>query len=148
MGNVRTRFTSIYLYLDIHWYCHFRARRALTLFMNHVLLRIRRVLLLYKFYGDSALLVLNGTPFHSINALLVLSWQYLIFIIYMCHIMCNTWIIFVYCLMANKTYMAGILERRNFKPGLSLECKPTSFYGTPVCKIFIIHVKLWTVIII
>ena len=35
--------------------------------------RTRRVLLLYKVYGDSALLVLNWTSLSSINALLALS---------------------------------------------------------------------------
>ena len=48
-----------------------RTRRALSLF-NNALLRTRRVLSLYKVYGDSALLVLNGTSLNSINALLVL----------------------------------------------------------------------------
>ena len=36
-------------------------------------LRTRRGLLLYKVYGDSALLVLNGTSLNSISALLALS---------------------------------------------------------------------------
>ena len=38
-----------------------------------VLLRTRRALLLYKLYGDNALVVLNGTSFVSANALLALS---------------------------------------------------------------------------
>ena len=38
-----------------------------------VLLRTRRVLSLYKVYGDIALLVLNGTSLNIINALLALS---------------------------------------------------------------------------
>ena len=36
-------------------------------------LRTRRALSLYKVYGDSALLVLDGTLLNSINALLALS---------------------------------------------------------------------------
>ena len=43
---------------------------------SDVLLKTRRAILLYKVYGDSALLVLNGTSLNSVNALLVLSWQY------------------------------------------------------------------------
>ena len=51
-----------------------RARRALLhVLFNDVPLRTRRVLSLYKFYGDSALLVLNGTLLHNVNALLVLN---------------------------------------------------------------------------
>ena len=53
-------------------YCQLRARRALLIF-NDVPLRSRRVLSLYKVYGDSALLVLNGTLMNSVNALLVLN---------------------------------------------------------------------------
>ena len=41
-----------------------------------VLLRTRRALLLYKVYGSSTLLVLNGTYLNSVNALLVLSRRY------------------------------------------------------------------------
>ena len=41
-------------------FCQFRARRALLQFSD-VLLRTRRVLLLYKVHGNSTLLVLNGT---------------------------------------------------------------------------------------
>ena len=40
---------------------------------NDVTLRTRRVLSLYKVYGDSALLVLNGTSVDIVNALLALS---------------------------------------------------------------------------
>ena len=40
-----------------------------------VLLRTKRVLLLYKVYGDSALLVLNSTSLNCNNALLALNWQ-------------------------------------------------------------------------
>ena len=47
-----------------------RARRALSLFND--VLRTRRVLSLYKFYGDSALLVLNRTLSNNDNALLAL----------------------------------------------------------------------------
>ena len=61
----------IYSYIK-RGYCQLRARRALSLF-NNVALRTRRVLSLYNVYGDSALLVLNGTLLNSINALLVLS---------------------------------------------------------------------------
>ena len=49
-----------------------RARRALIQFKD-VLLGTRRGLSLYKVDGDSALLVLNRTPFVSVNALLVLN---------------------------------------------------------------------------
>ena len=41
-----------------------------------VLLRTRRALSLYKVYGDSALLVLNGTSLNSANALLAFSWHH------------------------------------------------------------------------
>ena len=41
-------------------------RRALSLYDN-VPLRTRRVLLLYKVYGNSAFLVLNGTLLNSVN---------------------------------------------------------------------------------
>ena len=47
-------------------YLQLRARKALSLF-NDVPLRTRRALLLYRVYGDSALLVLNGTLLNSIN---------------------------------------------------------------------------------
>ena len=40
-----------------------------------VSLRTVRALALYQVYGDSALLVLNGTSLNSINALLTLSRQ-------------------------------------------------------------------------
>ena len=49
-----------------------RARRALMQ-VKDVPLRTRRGLLLYKVYGDSSFLVLNGTPLISINTLLALS---------------------------------------------------------------------------
>ena len=49
-----------------------RARRAL-LQIKDVPLRTRRALLLYKVYGDSALLVLNGTSLNFNNALLALN---------------------------------------------------------------------------
>ena len=39
-------------------------------------LRARRALSLYKVYGDSALLVLNGTSLNSDSALLALNWRY------------------------------------------------------------------------
>ena len=56
--------------------CHrLRAKRGLTL-PKDVLLRTRRVLALYKVYGDKALLVLNATSLININALLALSWRY------------------------------------------------------------------------
>ena len=48
-----------------------RVRRALTL-LKDVLLRTRRALSLYKVYGNSALLVLNGTSLNIDSALLVL----------------------------------------------------------------------------
>ena len=53
-------------------YCQLRARRALMLFKD-VWLRVRRVLSLYKVYGNSALLVLNTTALNSIHAFLALS---------------------------------------------------------------------------
>ena len=52
-------------------YRQLRARRALLQFKD-VPLRTRRALLLYKVYGDSALLVLNGTSLICNNALLAL----------------------------------------------------------------------------
>ena len=52
--------------------CQLRARRGLSQ-LNNVLLRARKVLLLYKVYGDSALLVLNETSLNSFNALLVVN---------------------------------------------------------------------------
>ena len=54
-----------------------RARRALSIF-NDVPLRTRRVLLLYRAYGDSTLLVLNGTSLNCNNALLALNWWYVV----------------------------------------------------------------------
>ena len=51
-----------------------RARRAIMM-INDVQLRTRRSQSLYKVYGCSALLVLNGTSLISVNALLALSWQ-------------------------------------------------------------------------
>ena len=61
-------------------YCQFRARRALMLFYD-VLLRTRRVLSLYnKVYGDSTLLILNGTSLNGVNALLALSRRYVSYI--------------------------------------------------------------------
>ena len=44
--------------------------------LNDVPLRTRRVLSLYKVYGNSALLVLNRTSMNSVNTLLALSRQY------------------------------------------------------------------------
>ena len=41
--------------------------------VQDVPLRTRRALSLYKFYGDSALLVLNGASLNNVNALLALS---------------------------------------------------------------------------
>ena len=52
----------------------FRIRRALSIFRD-VPLRTRRALWLHKFYGDSALLVLNGTSLNSDSALLALNWR-------------------------------------------------------------------------
>ena len=49
-----------------------RARKVLMQFKD-VVLRFRRVLLLYKVYDDSTLLVINGTSLNSINGLLALS---------------------------------------------------------------------------
>ena len=51
------------------------ARRALSL-LNDALLRARRVLSLYKVYGDSALLLPNQTSLNNITALVVLSRHY------------------------------------------------------------------------
>ena len=56
-------------------YCRLRARRGLLQFKD-VPLRIRRALSLYKVYGDSAFLVLNGTPLNCNKALLAFNWQY------------------------------------------------------------------------
>ena len=49
--------------------------RALMQFKD-VPLRTRRALLLYKVYGNSALLVLNGTSLICNNALLALNWRH------------------------------------------------------------------------
>ena len=57
-------------------YCQLRARRALSL-LHDVPLRTRRALSLCKVYGDSALLVLNGTLLNSVNALLAFSRRYI-----------------------------------------------------------------------
>ena len=56
-------------------YRQLRARRALSIFKD-VPLRTRRALSLYKAYGNSALLVLNGTSLNSDNTLLALNWRY------------------------------------------------------------------------
>ena len=56
-------------------YCQLRARRVLWSLFKDVPLRTRRGLLLYKVYGNSALLVLNGILLNSVNALLVLISQ-------------------------------------------------------------------------
>ena len=64
--NAWTRFVSQIL----SW----EPERHLALF-NDVLLRTRRALFLYKADGDSGLLVLNGIPLSSYNALLILTWQ-------------------------------------------------------------------------
>ena len=53
-------------------YPQLRARRVLSIFKD-VLLRTRRVLLLYNVFGDSALLNLNGTSLNSDSALLALN---------------------------------------------------------------------------
>ena len=60
------------MYTWDHW---LRVRRALILFKDDQL-RTRRVLSMYKVYGDSALLVPKGTSLYSINNLLALSGQY------------------------------------------------------------------------
>ena len=52
-----------------------RVRRALSI-LKDIPLRTRRAVSLYKVYGDSALLVLNGTSFNSDSALLVLNWRH------------------------------------------------------------------------
>ena len=43
--------------------------------LKDVALRTKRGLSMYKVYGDSTLLVLNGTPLNSVNAILALSQQ-------------------------------------------------------------------------
>ena len=45
----------------------------MVLKLKDILLRTRRALSLYKVYGNSVLLVLNGTSLSSFNALLALS---------------------------------------------------------------------------
>ena len=52
-------------------YCWQRARRALMLF-NDVPMRTRRVLSLYKVYGNNTLLVLNWTSLNSLNAVTII----------------------------------------------------------------------------
>ena len=49
---------------------------------NDFPLRARRALLLYKVYGDSALLVLNGTLLNSNGALMVLSRRHVLCTVY------------------------------------------------------------------
>ena len=49
---------------------------AVQICSRYVPLRTRRVLLLYKVYGDSAFLVLNWTSLNSVTTLLALSWRY------------------------------------------------------------------------
>ena len=56
------------------WYRQLRARRALSIFKD-VPSRTRKVLSLYKVYGNSALLVLNGTSLNIDSALLPLNWR-------------------------------------------------------------------------
>ena len=56
-------------------YRQLKVRRAL-LQIKDVPLRTRRALLLYKVYGDSAFLVLNGTALICNNALVALQWRY------------------------------------------------------------------------
>ena len=58
-------------------YRQVRVRRVLSLFKD-VSLRTRRALSLYKVYGDSALLVFNGTWLNNDGALLTLNWQYML----------------------------------------------------------------------
>ena len=74
-------------------YCQLRARRAL-LQLKDVPLRTRRVLLLYKVNGDSALLVLNGTSLICNSALLALSWRYHVQV---CMVFC-----FCFCVSCNE----------------------------------------------
>ena len=62
---------SFVIFFAIYMY-QLRARRALLQF-KAVSLRTRRALSLYKFYGDSALLVLNITYMNCNNALLALN---------------------------------------------------------------------------
>ena len=59
-------------------YRQLRARRALLQFKD-IPLKTRRALLLYKVYGDSALLVFNGTSLICNNALLALNWRHMTF---------------------------------------------------------------------
>ena len=73
-----TWYSYILLYIEIiksSQTRHLRSRRGLSLFKD-VPLRIRRALLLYKVYGDSTLLVLNGTYLNTDSALLALNWQH------------------------------------------------------------------------
>ena len=60
-----------YDYVPLH-ITSLRARRAQSM-LKDVPLRTKRALLLYNVYGDSTLLVLNGTPLNSDSALLVLN---------------------------------------------------------------------------
>ena len=78
----------IVVYIIIVAYCQLRVRKALTPFnnvqsrtrreltpFNNVALKAKRLLWLHKLYGDSALLVLNGTLLNRVNALLALDWN-------------------------------------------------------------------------
>ena len=101
-SNVLNPWISFWFWYYMHssypsaWYRQLRARRALSIFKDvpiaplelvlnrtdnydHVCsvpLRTRRALSLYIAYGDSALLVLNGTSLSSDSALLALNWRY------------------------------------------------------------------------
>ena len=60
--------------LMVFRYRQLRAKRVLMKFKD-VLLRTREALSLYKVYGNSAFLVLNGTLLVSVNALLAISFD-------------------------------------------------------------------------
>ena len=88
-SSLHLHYHTLYNYVcqlnhDVHWVtsiyllCKFyisfnSARRALSI-VKDVPLRTRRALSLYNFYGDSALLVLNGISLNSDSALLPLNW--------------------------------------------------------------------------
>ena len=87
-----------------------RASRALLLF-NDVPLRTRRALLLYKVYGNSALLVLNGTSLNNVNALLVLSRCYVfMYVVWRCIYYCVA-----FCLCV-KLYIMILLNESCYFP--------------------------------
>ena len=79
-------------WIQVSTFRQLRARRALLQCKDDPL-RARRALSLYKVYGSSALLVLNGTSLNCSNALLALNWRFVKSLSHQIHIqwLCWTW---------------------------------------------------------